>query len=77
MYNLEESCEDDALQDTLNTESSIEKLIWYNESGTDGICCTTHTNDIQLWKLDGVQPFKHLKRNDIANGIGVCFFVLL
>ncbi|KAJ8926996.1 hypothetical protein NQ314_020557 [Rhamnusium bicolor] len=69
VYDLSQSCEDNALIDTLNTESSIEQLLWFNENGKDNIGCITHTADLQLWNVEGAEPYKHISRADIAKTI--------
>ncbi|KAJ8984304.1 hypothetical protein NQ317_012275 [Molorchus minor] len=69
IYDLSQTCEDDALIDTLNTDSSIEQLLWFNEDGKDHISCITHTSDLQLWDVDGAAPYKHFNRTNISQEI--------
>jgi WD40 repeat protein len=71
IYDLSQSREDDALIDSLNTESSIEKLGWLQRGGKDVISCVTPTEDVQFWKLDDAQPYLHLRRCEIATEIHV------
>lgn len=69
IYDLSQSTEEDALIDSLNTESSVEKIRWLkNPKGKDFIGCVTHTADVQFWKLENAEPF-HLTRVDIAKKI--------
>ncbi|CAH1364332.1 unnamed protein product [Tenebrio molitor] len=69
IYDLSQSREDDALIDSLNTESSIEKLGWLQRGGKDVISCVTPTEDVQFWKMDDAQPYLHLRRCEIATEI--------
>ncbi|CAH0549994.1 unnamed protein product [Brassicogethes aeneus] len=69
IYDLSQTNEDDALIDSMNTESSIEKLTWYSENKDDYIGCCTHTADVQIWKLDDAEPSHHIKRSQIAQDI--------
>lgn len=71
IYDLSRDNEDDALQDSLNTESSVDQLNWINQNGISYIGCITHTNNVQLWKPDRAEPFLHFRRSDIVNGIKV------
>lgn len=71
VYDLSQSNEDDALIDSLNTESSIEKLSWLQIDQKHVINCLTHTAEVQLWKLEGAQPYLHLYRSDIAKEMKV------
>lgn len=72
IYDLSQSCEEDALIDSLNTQSSVDQLLWFYEKRKSNISCVTHTSDLQLWSLDGAEPYKHIFRADIAKGLKVC-----
>lgn len=71
IYDLSKSCEDDALIETLNTESSVEQLLWFTENGKSCISCITHVADLQLWNLIDTQPYQHITRTDLAHTIRV------
>ncbi|KAJ8932902.1 hypothetical protein NQ318_023203 [Aromia moschata] len=71
IYDLSQSSEDDALIDTLNTQSSIEQLLWFGGRDKSSISCITHTSDLQLWHAEGAEPYKHFTRGDIAREIKV------
>lgn len=71
IYDLSQSDEDDALIDSLNTESSVEKLQWYKEDNNDYITCITHTADVQLWKTEDAEPSYHFRRSQVAQEIMV------
>lgn len=71
LYDLSQTSEEDALIDSLNTESSIEKLGWFQQGRTDIISCITHTADVQFWKIEDAQPYCHLHRSDVAREIKV------
>ncbi|KAJ3648254.1 hypothetical protein Zmor_020071 [Zophobas morio] len=66
LYDLSQNNEEDALIDSLNTESSVEKLRWLQHQGKDIVGCITHTADVQLWRTDDAQPYCHLHRAEIA-----------
>lgn len=71
VYDLSQSTEDDALLDSLNTESSVEQLLWFKENSKNCISCITHVADLQLWQLDGVSPYQHIQRAELAKAIKV------
>lgn len=71
IYDLCQHVEEDALIDTLNTESSIEQLAWFRAGHCDAISCVTHTTDLQLWRTDDCEPFITYHRADIASIIKV------
>lgn len=77
VYDLSQSTEDDALLDSLNTESSVEQLLWFKENGKCCISCITHVADLQLWQLDDVSPYQHVHREDFAKAIKVFFLVII
>lgn len=66
IYDLSESCEDDALQESLNTENIVENLQWFYDNGQWKISCITSTVDLQLWECDGAEPYKHFRRDHIS-----------
>ncbi|XP_049815632.1 WD repeat-containing protein 89 [Schistocerca nitens] len=67
VFDISKQCEDDALAYCLNTESSIDKLHWFRGmDSTFNISCITHTEELQLWEIDGASPFAHFTREDIA-----------
>lgn len=71
IYDLSQSCEEDALIDSLNTESSVEQLLWFKENEKNCVSCITHVADLQLWRLDDVSPYKHIQRAELAKAIKV------
>lgn len=71
IYDLSQPCEDEALIDSLNTESSVEQLLWFNSSGRWSISCITHVADLQLWNLEQAEPYKHVTRAELAKAIKV------
>lgn len=74
LYDLSQPCEEDALIDSLNSESSIDQLKWFRTKNSDAIACTTHTLELQLWKFDDAEPYAHFRREDIANTMKVCTY---
>ncbi|KAJ8914802.1 hypothetical protein NQ315_014547 [Exocentrus adspersus] len=67
VYDLSQPNEEDALIDSLNTQSSVDHLLWFKENGKDNISCITHTFDLQLWNLEKAAPYEHFTRSDIAS----------
>uniref|UniRef100_A0A1B6KZQ3 WD repeat-containing protein 89 n=1 Tax=Graphocephala atropunctata TaxID=36148 RepID=A0A1B6KZQ3_9HEMI len=68
MYDLSQTEEDEALLQSFNTESSVEKLCWH-EGKIATISCVTHTADVQLWHLDDSSPYNTFSRSDIASAL--------
>ncbi|KAF7271830.1 WD repeat-containing protein 89 [Rhynchophorus ferrugineus] len=66
IYDLSKSCEDDALEDTLNTDAFIENLQWFSENRENKISCVTSTNELQLWSTVDAEPYKLFSRDDIS-----------
>ncbi|GJQ80771.1 hypothetical protein Trydic_g9363 [Trypoxylus dichotomus] len=66
LYDLSNATEDDAFLDSLNSESSVEQISWFIEDNKDAIGCVTHTSDMQIWKLEDVQPYAHFHKEEIA-----------
>lgn len=71
IYDLKETTEDDALQDSLNTESSVELIEWCSVGGVKGVFCSTHTFDVQFWRLDDAEPYVEFKRRALEHEIKV------
>lgn len=71
VYDLSQSAEDDALLDTLNTNSSVDQLSWYKVGLKDCVSCITHTSDVQLWNIEDARPYAHFQRRDISKQIMV------
>ncbi|XP_072389071.1 WD repeat-containing protein 89 [Diabrotica undecimpunctata] len=69
LYDLSQTSEDDALIDTLNTESSVNELQWFTKNNKDCISCVTHTSDLQLWDLDKGEPYQSFSREDLITKI--------
>lgn len=54
VFNIAETSEEEALQTTINTESSVGKLNWHkNACGPEIISCITNTNDFKLYDCLG------------------------
>jgi WD40 repeat protein len=73
VYDLTESNEDDALETSINTESSVQRLSWFHRNSSandaDSLCCLTHTEEAVLWRVDDVAPFKTFTREDACVGM--------
>ncbi|KRT81845.1 WD40 domain-containing protein, partial [Oryctes borbonicus] len=78
LLDISNATEDDALLDSFNTESSVERLSWFIEENKDAMACITHTSDLQVWKLDDVQPYAHFRKEEIRKDLkrrleGYCY----
>ncbi|GAB6025749.1 hypothetical protein CHUAL_011731 [Chamberlinius hualienensis] len=62
IFDISQISEDDALQNTLNTESSVDQLKWCNEG--ERIACTTHNETLQIWDVEQVEIWKSFQRED-------------
>ncbi|XP_069687463.1 WD repeat-containing protein 89 [Periplaneta americana] len=68
IFNVCESNEEDALQHSLNTESSVDKIGWFHqENCDDALFCITHTEDLQQWENDGACPIVQFSRDNICH----------
>ncbi|PSN36389.1 WD repeat-containing protein 89 [Blattella germanica] len=69
-FDISKSSEDDALLQSLNTESSVEKIHWFaHGDGDHSLSCITHTQDLQLWRLDGAAPYLRFDRESISKSM--------
>lgn len=78
IFDISNTNEDDALQTSLNTESSVHVINWHkNVFGNDNISCLTHTNDFQLYDVAESEIITSYDRNYIAGAIKVKSFYLI
>ncbi|KAK6630663.1 hypothetical protein RUM43_014648 [Polyplax serrata] len=66
LFDISQTCEDDALKHSLNTESSVGKVRWHKNNS---ISCITHTEVVQLWNMEGGGPDLTLSREDTAEAL--------
>lgn len=72
VFDVSESCEDDALQTSINTISSVQKLCWFHgKGGTEwnSLAVVTHTEEIHLWQTEDVGPYHCFSRDDLCAGV--------
>ncbi|XP_060654573.1 WD repeat-containing protein 89 [Drosophila nasuta] len=70
VFNIQESEEEEALLNTINTESSVHRLNWHrNEKGQDLISCITHTNDYMSYECQEGDEILSFNRSKITAGI--------
>lgn len=70
VFDLGQDNEEDSLLYSLNTESSVDKLVWFGHSKeTSELACTTHTEDLQLWRINDAAPYAKFSRDKITNSI--------
>lgn len=86
IYDINESCEDDALENSLNTESSIQTINWHSLQSSpddeqhDHLACITHTNDFQLFDVESSDLELKCERKDITaaikrKSVGECYLI--
>lgn len=68
LFDLREPNEEEALQTSLNTESSVARSRW---NGPDLLSAITHTETVQIWDRNGARPDFNWTREDIANALSV------
>ena len=66
IFDITEQSEDDALQHSLNTESSVSKIRWYKNMH---LSCITHTEVVQLWDIEEAGPEVSFTREQIAEAL--------
>ncbi|XP_046662379.1 LOW QUALITY PROTEIN: WD repeat-containing protein 89 [Homalodisca vitripennis] len=64
-YDVSQTEEDEALLQSLNTQSSVDKVQWHEGTNTT-VSCVTHTSDVQLWHLDDSSPFNTFSRTEYS-----------
>jgi len=72
VFDLFQPSEDDALLYSLNTELSVESLLWsQNLSKLPASClsCVTHCNQVQVWDVESGDRFAHFDRSTIAKAM--------
>ena len=42
VFDVSRETEDDALETSINSESSVQRLSWFSKDGADALCCLTH-----------------------------------
>ncbi|XP_068145975.1 WD repeat-containing protein 89 [Drosophila tropicalis] len=70
IFDIKESDEDEALQNTINTESSVYRLNWHkNVYEKDIISCITQTNDFKSYECGEGDEIVSFERPEIVAGI--------
>ncbi|KAH8369920.1 hypothetical protein KR093_001450, partial [Drosophila rubida] len=70
VFDINEDDEYDALLNTINTESSVDRINWHrNEQGQDLISCITHTNDFKCYEYKEGDELLSFDRSKITAGI--------
>ncbi|XP_057319889.1 WD repeat-containing protein 89 [Microplitis mediator] len=76
VFDLTQTTEDSALNHSLNTESSVDRVGWLDDGN---LWCTTHTHSLQMWRCEDASPFVKYDRSCIANFLNedpdVCYLV--
>lgn len=67
IFDVSQSSEDDALQNSLNVGTAIRKLEWLHDKNDSTVGCITDMETLQLWKIDDAQPFQHFTRENIGS----------
>lgn len=72
VYDISKSCEDDAFEYCLNTESSVANLKWHrNANDKDVLSCITHTQDLHLYDVNESELIVSYTRNTITDSLKV------
>lgn len=70
VFDIKETDEDEALLNTINTESSVHRLNWHrNVNEQDIISCITHTNDFKSYECEEGDEVISFDRSAIVAGI--------
>ncbi|KAM8711769.1 hypothetical protein ACLKA7_012302 [Drosophila subpalustris] len=70
VFDIKQSDEDDALVNTINTESSVYRLNWHRSvNEQDIISCITHTNDFKSYECEEGDEVISFDRSAITAGI--------
>ncbi|XP_055948600.1 WD repeat-containing protein 89-like [Argiope bruennichi] len=64
IYDLTQNNEDEALTNTLNTETSVNKFTWGPD---DHISCITGTEEYQFWSAAQTSPTLSMTRDDLTD----------
>ncbi|XP_026461991.1 WD repeat-containing protein 89-like isoform X1 [Ctenocephalides felis] len=68
VFDISQSNEDDSLQYTYNTMSSVQKLNWFKgKNNSENISCITHTNDLQIWDMENCSRIANFRRSSVTN----------
>ncbi|XP_073812097.1 WD repeat-containing protein 89 [Musca autumnalis] len=66
-FDLREASEEDALNITINTESSVHKINWHkNVYEKDILSCITHTNDFKVYESEEGDLLAEFERDTIT-----------
>ncbi|XP_017785085.1 PREDICTED: WD repeat-containing protein 89 [Nicrophorus vespilloides] len=70
IYDLSQTTEDEAIENTLNTNSSVEQIRWYPHKKTsEKLAVTTHTYDAQLWDVEMTEIYAEFDRENLAENL--------
>lgn len=85
IFDTKEADEDDALENCLNTESSIQTIAWHSMAADDSeqrdyLACVTDTNDFQLFDVENCDLEFKCERADVTAAMrrkvaGDCYLV--
>ncbi|VVC35687.1 WD40/YVTN repeat-like-containing domain,WD40 repeat, conserved site,WD40 repeat,WD40-repeat-containing [Cinara cedri] len=72
LFDVTQTTENEALQLSLNTNSSISNLKWLkSKNGDSVISCITNTEDVQLWYTTDSSPYITISRDTISNSMNL------
>ncbi|XP_046387163.1 WD repeat-containing protein 89 isoform X2 [Ischnura elegans] len=79
IFDIRQSCEDDALSNSLNTMSTVDKISWLgshksgdsDEGGGNRLSCITHAETLQIWQADEASKECDFSRVDVAEAMKV------
>ncbi|XP_037069029.1 WD repeat-containing protein 89-like [Pollicipes pollicipes] len=69
VFDVTQTTEDDALQATLNTESSVSSVTWWERAGRRHLAVVLDTEELQSWDIEESERRGQFGRSDIAAAI--------
>lgn len=73
IFDISESCEDDALQYSLNADCAVDKLSWVSEKI---VGCITQNVELQFWDVETADAIVKFDRKNITDSIMVYTFFI-
>jgi WD40 repeat protein len=67
IYDVSRECEEDAFENALNVETSVQKVEWLELNNEKVIGCITDMETVQFWKTENVSPYAHFSRKLLAS----------
>lgn len=69
VFDCKEESEEDALQFSLNTCDSVQKIKWHHQQNQNRLSCITNTNDLLIYNYESQDLLKKWERSEIAQSM--------